>query len=35
MTRPDGGAPALEVSDVVAGYGGGDANAAGPKAMSE
>jgi branched-chain amino acid transport system ATP-binding protein len=24
MTRPDGGAPALEVSDVVAGYGGGD-----------
>src|SRR5215813_210857 len=24
MTRPDGGAPALEVSDVVVGYGGGD-----------
>jgi ABC-type branched-subunit amino acid transport system ATPase component len=24
MTQPDGGAPALEVSDVVAGYGGGD-----------
>jgi ABC-type branched-subunit amino acid transport system ATPase component len=24
MTQPDGGTPALEVSDIVAGYGGGD-----------